>query len=103
MLGEGWKQADVARELGTTTKSINRWLHKPDFQKLVDAAHKRNLEENPTPVSVLTSALTATKRDGAPDWQMRVTAARALLGKVPEGETPEEQIRETRIYIEADA
>jgi hypothetical protein len=103
LLGEGWKHLDVAEELGTTTKSIQRWLKKPDFQALVDKAHRRKLDDNPTPASVLTGALSATKRDGSPDWQMRVTAARALLGKVPEAIDPEERVRETRVYIGEDA
>jgi len=99
LLGEGWPQTDVARELNTTTKSIQRWLKKADFADLVAKARRRKLEDNPTPTAVLTSALAATKRDGSPDWQMRVTAAKALLGKTPAGDTPAEKVRETRIYV----
>lgn len=103
LLGEGWQQKDVAFELNTTTKSIQRWLKKPDFADLVAKARRRKLSDNPTPTSVLTSALAATKTNGSPDWQIRVVAARALIGRTPAGESPEEKVRETRIYVGEDS
>lgn len=98
-LGLGWEAKRVAAEAGVTPKAIQRWRKRNDFRELAETSRRRVLEENPTPTAVLASAMSATKRDGSPDWQMRVTAARALLGSAPLGETSEEKVRETQIFL----
>lgn len=99
MLGEGVQVRDVARQVERHPRSVSKWRKNPEFEELVRQARLRLLEENPTPTATLEAALSATRRDGGPDWQSRITAARALLNGTPAGETPEEQVRETRIYI----
>jgi len=102
-LGLGWTVKRVAQEAGVSTKTVQRWQRRADVRALVERSRGRVLEENPSPTAVLTAALSATKKDGSPDWNLRVVAARALLGRAPDGEGPEERVRETRIFVGAES
>ena len=98
-VGLGWLIKDIAEQTGCSTKAIQRWQHRDDFRALVEQSRRRVLEANPTPTAVLTAALNAVRKDGSPAWDIRCSAAKALLGATPLGDTPEERVRETRIYI----
>ncbi len=45
LLGEDWNQADVARKLKISTKTIQRWLKKPEFQKALEDLQQRTTEK----------------------------------------------------------
>jgi hypothetical protein len=49
--------------------------------------------------ATLEAALTATRRDGSPDWNVRVQAARALLGREPDGDSAPEKVDQARTKI----
>jgi hypothetical protein len=102
LLGRGWSKKLTAAEVGTTPTSIRRWLKREDFKKLVTRRRESVVSENPTARDTLEEALTATKADGTPDFKIRVSAARALIGAdgraVPD---PDKQVRETVIHRDA--
>lgn len=100
LLGRGWTNEEVGAEVGVHTRTISRWKDHPDFEKAVRRAREAQLEEYPTARAALEAALHATTPRGLPDWNIRVQAARALLGHEPRGETAEGKVRETRIYVE---
>jgi hypothetical protein len=100
----GWGSRRVAEEVGVGQKTITRWKQLPEFQQAV-AQSRPQRDENPTIRAVLEEALTtATKRDGNPDWQVRVSAARALmqLGDLPIPEAESQPQRTLVIYQRRD-
>jgi hypothetical protein len=100
LIGQGGLQRDAAREVGVHAGTVKRWAAREDFREAVDRARRTLLARNPGPEATLEAALTARRRDGAPDWQSRITAARALLGREPVGATPAEKVRETVIHMD---
>jgi hypothetical protein len=100
LLGQGWKQKLVASEVGVSTTSIRRWLKREDFRALVTRRAESVLSSAPTARVTLEEALTATKADGTPDYKIRVSAARALIGA--DGRAPDPgPARETLIHSDA--
>ena len=79
LLGRGKTQVAVADELGVDVATVRRWQRVDGFQEAVKAARDELLAENPEVRRVLLEALEATRKDGQPDWQARLTAARLLL------------------------
>jgi len=100
LIGHGRLQREAAAEVGVHPGTVKRWAARPDFRKAVDQARAVLLKDNPAPQATLEAALTATRRDGSPDWQSRITAARALLGREPEGDSPQAKVRETTIHLD---
>lgn len=93
LIGRGTSKTAAARVVGVSRRSVSDWARRDDFQKLVQRAREALLDERPTARATLEAALTATKRDGSPDWQTRAQAARALTTgsrgePSPEPETP---------------
>jgi hypothetical protein len=100
LIGSGQLQREAAAEVGVHPGTVKRWMRREDFRSTVDRARAALLAENPGPQATLEAALNASKRDGSPDWQSRITAARALLGREPKGSSPEEKVRETTIHFD---
>lgn len=99
LLGAGYDQGQAAAEVGTTTTSIRRWLKRDDFAALVKEAREKALDENPTARSVCEQGLHATNRDGRPNWNIRLAAAKLLMqesGAVPADAAP----RAERVYLD---
>jgi hypothetical protein len=84
-------------------ETISRWSKRGDFQKIAEKARRELLSDEPDAVATLEAALGATRRDGSPDWAIRVQAARTLIGRrgVGGGE-PKKAVRETRIFLDPD-
>ena len=97
LLGRGWTKSRVAREIGTSGTSIRRWLKRSDFLALIEHRRESVISKNPTAKDTLEEALTATNSRGEPDWKVRVSAARALVG-ADRGPLPEAEVRETVIH-----
>jgi hypothetical protein len=100
LIGQGWTRAEVAEEVGVHELTVTRWGRREDFREAVERSRRALLDANPSPAAVLEAALHATDKDGNPDWQVRLGAARALLGHSPKGGSPEEKVRETVIHTE---
>jgi hypothetical protein len=84
LTARGLTQQQVAELLGCSAKTVQRDLEDPEVSALVDSLGEP--ADDPA-VATLRSALLATRRDGAPDWNARVSAARALLA-APEDPAP---------------
>src|SRR5438128_92397 len=70
----GWGNTAVAKQLGVGTKTVQRWRKLDGFEDLT----KREVE--PSIRAVLEDAMQhAHKRDGSPDYGVRITAAKALM------------------------
>ena len=80
LIGQGWLKKRAAAEVGVSPKAVQRWLKRDDFRILIANSRERVLKAYPTAQDTLEAALTATTREGAPDWRTRVSAARALIG-----------------------
>lgn len=100
LLGRGWTKSRVAREVGTSGTSIRRWLKRSDFRALIERRRESVVSDSPTPKATLEEALTATNSRGEPDWKVRVSAARALVG-ADRGPVAEAEVRETVIHAHA--
>ncbi len=99
LIGRGFRHRTVAAEVGVSSKSIQRWLRRPDFAKLVEQGRRGALDAEPTAKATLEAALTATTKNGQPDWAIRVKAASLLFtGSIEEIET----VRTERVYLGAD-
>jgi hypothetical protein len=101
LLGQGWKRDAVAAEVGVHPVSISRWGDHAPFKEAVENARRAHLAANPTAAATLEAALAATRANGTPDWQTRVAAARALLGRNARG-APGDVVRQTRVFIGGD-
>jgi hypothetical protein len=77
LLGRGVLQIDVAREVGVSTKTIQRWAKTDDFEAEVQRARRDR------DTGAIEGALNAVKRDGTPDWNVRLRAHAQLYGKKP--------------------
>lgn len=97
MIGAGCTRVEVARETGVTTRTLGRWCERDDFRSLVARHRQVVLDDAPTAKATLEAALNATTGSGAPDWRVRVTAARALVGL--DGPV-QGDVRETTIYVD---
>ena len=71
--------------------TVSRWRGDPDFEALVRRSREAMLDDAPTVRSTLEAALLATRRDGSPDWNARVQAARILMQAPPEQEPEAER------------
>lgn len=105
LLGRGMFMRLVAERVGVSPKTIRRWKDIGAFEVAVERARADAVD--PTIESTLRSALQAAKRDGTPDWQTRVAAARTLahLGRTGEGSEPrdEDELQAPRTIIYAQA
>lgn len=100
MLAAGRQVQEIAHELGVNPRTITRWSERGDVRALIRKHRESLLPEAPTAEAVLTTALSATKPNGQPDWANRITAARALLSApVASGEAQEAARRVERIYV----
>jgi uncharacterized protein YjcR len=100
LIGQGWKRKLVAAEVGVSPKTLRRWSHREDFRALVTRRTESVLSSAPTARVTLEEALNATKADGTPDYKIRVSAARALIGA--DGRAPDPgPARETLIHSDA--
>jgi transposase len=97
--GRGWQQKAVARELNISEKSVQRWRKRSDFAALIEQRRAASLAASPTVQSVLASALSATRRDGSPDWSTRLKACQLLLTDGRDHKEGAQEVRETRIYV----
>jgi hypothetical protein len=100
LIGQGQQQREAASEVGVHRGTVKRWMGRKDFREAMDRARAALLDRNPAPQATLEAALTATKASGVPDWQVRVSAAKTLLGREPEGDTAADQVRETTIHLD---
>lgn len=98
LVGAGWMKKDVAAEVGVHPRTCSKWAAREDFKALVARARASVVAEAPTAQETLQAALAATMSSGAPDWKVRVSAARALIGA--DGPTEPVAERETRIFTE---
>ena len=97
LIGRGRSHRDSATEVGVEPRTITRWAGRDDFRALVRQHREATVAEVPSAKATLEAALTATAASGAPDWKVRVSAARALVGLDGPGEA---EARETTIYTE---
>ena len=86
MLAKGFTLAESARAVGIGARQVERWNSPtkgvPGFRARVEQLK----EENPEPEAdeMLRAALSATKRDGSPDWMVIIAAAKALKMTPPD-------------------
>ena len=81
----------AAAEAGVAPRTVSRWRRDEDFEALVRRSREALLDSAPTVRSTLEAALLATRRDGSPDWNARVQAARILMQAPPEAEPDEDR------------
>lgn len=102
LLAAGVQDKAAAAEVGVAPKTVQRWKQRDDFAALVRKQRESMLPEVPTAEAVLTAGLSATKRDGQPDWSVRIAAAKALLStEVASPEARAEASRAVEIYLPA--
>jgi hypothetical protein len=89
----------VAAELGVDRATISRWRRDPAFKEREQRARDEAIDAKPGVRATLEAALTATTPSGAPDWGVRVQAARTLLGTPPEA-LDEPKVIRTTIYVD---
>lgn len=100
LLAAGAQDKSAAEELGVAPKTIQRWRERDDFRALVRKQREGLMPETPTAEAVLTAALSATRKDGHPDWQNRIAAARAILStEIASPEARAQAERVTEIYL----
>jgi hypothetical protein len=101
LLGRNWSAKDVAFEVGVSEKTIQRWKERDDFAAIVKERRDALLSRIPNAKATLEAALSATKADGSPDWQVRVKAAQLLMTTAdPEGPPgPGDDDRPTLIFV----
>lgn len=87
LLGRGLTQREAASLVGRSERTIRAWLTGvPGFREAVHAGQAET--GDPTALETLRGALRASRRDGSPDWSIRLQAARALLHAPPEPDEP---------------
>lgn len=91
LLGRGATRAQAAAEAGVAPTTVSRWRRDEDFEALVRRSREALLDDRPTVRSTLEAALLATRRDGSPDWNARVQAARILMAAPPDAEPEAER------------
>lgn len=100
MLAAGMADKAAAAELKVAPKTVMRWKQREDFRELMRRHRDALMPETITAEAVLTAALSATKRDGLPDWTARINAARAILStEVASPEAHEAANRVTQIFL----
>jgi hypothetical protein len=83
--GRGWGLAEIAKEVGVSTRTLDRWSKRPEFRQEQKRSHAEATAEKPLTLrQTLEAMLLATKLSGAPDWQARAHAARTLATLPPE-------------------
>jgi hypothetical protein len=90
----GFGTAAIARRVGVSAKTVQRWKSLPGFRDETER------EPDPSVRGALEEALTAVKRDGAPDHAIRIAAARALIALRPEAEGEQQPQPVLTIYKE---
>lgn len=87
MIAKGFTIAETARAIGMGARQVERWNSPtkstvPGFRQRVEQLR----EERPEPGAdeMLRAALSATKRDGTPDWPVVIAAAKALKMTPPD-------------------
>lgn len=91
LLGRGLTRKAAAAEAGVAPRTVSRWRQDEDFEALVRRSRESLLDDRPTVRSTLEAALLATRRDGSPDWNARVQAARILMTAPVEDEPDAER------------
>ena len=102
LIGRGLSCRATAHELSISERSLTRWRKLPAFREAETRARADFLAERPSGIrAVLEQALHATKRNGEPDFPVRLRAAQLLLGAPPEQDpsTPVEP-RIVKIYAD---
>ena len=104
LLAAGRLQRDVATEIKVSERTIGRWLKEEEFCALVREQRSAIFPADgvPTAEGALLDALSAVKADGSPDHNVRVQAARAIMGSPVSSPEAQEQVRETTIYVQPD-
>ncbi len=83
--GRGWGLAEIAKEVGVSTRTLDRWVKRPEFRQEQERTHTEATAEKPLTLrQTLEAMLLATKPSGAPDWQARAQAAHTLATLPPE-------------------
>ena len=78
LLGRGYSQREVGRLVGRSERTIRAWFGDVDgFRQAAQAVQAET--SDPMALDTLRLALGATRKDGSPDWSIRVSAAKALL------------------------
>ncbi|HXH89753.1 MAG TPA: helix-turn-helix domain-containing protein [Gaiellaceae bacterium] len=102
LLGRGLSCRAVAQELRISERTITRYRAVPGFTEAERRAHNERVGEETGLRGVLDQALYAVKRDGSPDFQIRLKAAALLLNAPPdEGDPNTPVIVRERIYDQA--
>ena len=103
LMAAGMDDKATAADVGVAPKTIQRWKVRDDFRALVRKQREGLMPETPTAEAVLTTALSATRKDGFPDWTTRIAAARAILcTEVASPEAHAQAERVTEIYLPPD-
>jgi hypothetical protein len=80
LLGRGLTREQVANMCGISERTVSRWNTEDDeFIAMVKATRDAALDEQPDVRRTFEAALHATHRDGRPDHQTRLAAAKLLL------------------------
>lgn len=104
LLGAGLQVREVAAEIGVNPRTITRWSRRGDVAALARRHREVAMPGVATAEGVLEAALAATRANGQPDWQARITAARALLtAPTAAVEAKAKAARIERVYITRDA
>lgn len=100
LMAAGLGRNATAAEIGVSPKSVQRWGAREDFQALVRKQREGLMPDTPTAEAVLVHALSATRKDGTPDWTSRIQAARAILATpVTDADARAEANRVTEIFL----
>jgi len=95
----GEEVRSIAKDIGVAPRTVSRWKDREDFAELVRKQRAALVGELESPEEVARSALVATKKDGTPDWNARLTACRILLAAPAASKEAKSAARETRIYV----
>jgi hypothetical protein len=87
LIARGNSCAAAGRLVSAHERTVRRWRDEDVFQAEVE---RQRAELVPSPLGTLLLALTATRRDGSPDWPSRVRAAERLIAREAATATPDD-------------
>ena len=96
------RQKDVAAELGVASKTVQRWVQREDVRELIRKQREALVGELDSPEEVCRAALSATRRDGSPDWSTRLRSADILLRSRVATPEAREEAREVEFHLDGD-
>jgi len=93
LVARGFTYKEIGKRLDVSERTVRRWMATPEAKEALARAR----QAEPSVLSILRAALSATTAQGHPDWRARLQAARLLL--LPGVEELEREVEGTRVTI----